>query len=142
MTLRLRALISTPSLNDWSNVRQRWRYREIRRRWERALQEAVLESRADLGCRVLPWPRPPRSLVHVHVVRYAPRAYDDDNFRGGLKPVLDGLKALQLIADDAPKNIQVTAEQRRSPYRVPETWTTITLTVDEPGFLGAREDAA
>lgn len=53
-TLRLRILASTPSLNEWSNTRQRWRYRAIRRYWERAIRDAVLEARADLGRRVLP----------------------------------------------------------------------------------------
>ena len=139
MTIRLRVLMSTPSLNDWLNVRQRWRYREIRRRWLRALRDAVLEERAAMGRKVLPWPRPPKARVQVHVVRYAPRAYDDDNFRGGLKPVLDGLKALELIDDDGPTNIDVAAEQTRSPYRVPNTWTEITLTLAD---IGAREDVA
>jgi hypothetical protein len=132
MTIRLRILASTPSLNDWSNVRQRWRYREIRRRWQRLLTDAVLEARAEMGRKILPWPRPPSARVAVHVTRYAPRFFDDDNFRGGLKPVLDGLKALALIGNDDPAHIQVTAEQVHSPYRVPNTWTEIRLEMDPP----------
>lgn len=81
--------------------------------------------------------------MHVDVVRYAPRAYDDDNFRGGLKPVLDGLKALQLIDNDGPKNIRVMAEQMQSPHRVPDTWTEITLRrLDDPARYASREDSA
>jgi hypothetical protein len=134
--LRLRILRSTPSLNDWSNVRQRWRYREIRRQWQRAISEAVLEAREQTGRKVLPWPRPPKGVVQIHVTRYAPRRFDDDNFRGGLKPVFDGLKSLELIDNDGPANIEVTAEQVRSPYRVPATWTEIILRRDEPELRG------
>lgn len=138
MTLVLTVLKATPSLNDFANLRrQPWRYRELRRTWHRHLTDALLEARvsARVSARApLRWPRPPKEPVRVHIIRYAPvhQWLDADNLAGGLKPVLDGLKAHQLIADDDPQSIELVTEQAISFYSLPARWTEIRLSLDPP----------
>lgn len=40
--------------------------------------------------------------VSIAIVRHAPRTLDYDNLVGGLKPVIDAIKQLGIIADDTP----------------------------------------
>lgn len=134
MTLTLTVLRATPSLNAFSNPGRssRWRYADLRKRWRLALTDALLEARS--AERVpLRWPRPPRAHVTVHVTRYrtAGRApLDIDNLYGGLKPVLDAMKWHDLIDDDNPAAITVTADQDISPDRAPRT--VIRLSIEPP----------
>ena len=135
MTLVLTVLRATPSLNDFANLSRHrsWRYREIRRTWHRQVQDALLEARA--ATRVpLAWPRPPRERVTVHVTRYAPahQWLDPDNLVGGLKPVLDALKAHAIIADDTAQAIALVACQDVSPHQQPTRWTEIRVSLDWP----------
>lgn len=134
MTLVLTILKATPSLNDFANLRgQPWRYGELRRSWARHLVDALLEARV-LERRPLRWPRPPQARVSVRVIRYAPEHQwlDPDNLVGGLKPLLDALKAHEVIADDAPQAIELDASQAVSPHRQPARWTEIRLSFDPP----------
>ena len=134
MTLTLTVLRATPSLNDFANIRrQPWRYRDIRRTWYRAVQDALIEARS--ATRVpLAWPRPPHVQVTVQVTRYAPahQWLDPDNLAGGLKPVLDALKAHEVIADDTAKAIKLIPRQDVSPHQQPTRWTEIRLSLDPP----------
>jgi hypothetical protein len=134
MTLVLTILRATPSLNNFANLRrQPWRYPEIRRIWSRAIRDALLEARIAER-RPLPWPRPPHERVHVRVTRYAPEHQwlDQDNLAGGLKPLLDALKAHELIADDTTKAIDLEPRQEVSPFTQPTRWTEIHLSLDPP----------
>jgi hypothetical protein len=122
----------TPSLNTITNRRSRWAYRTIRTRWMRRVSDAYLEARA--AQRTTPgsaghWPTPPHGRVRVTIERFARQAdaLDQDNFLGGLKPVLDALRALSLIDDDRAAAIELVAEQRVNPYRTPAMWTQIRL---------------
>lgn len=134
MTLVLTILKATPSLNAFANLRrQPWRYREIRRSWSRHLVDALLAARA-LDRQPLRWPRPPSERVTVRVTRYAPEHQwlDPDNLVGGLKPLLDALKAHEVIRDDTAKAIELEAHQAVSPHRQPARWTEIQLSLDPP----------
>lgn len=48
----------------------------------------------------------------VKVVSYRKRRCDYDNFVGGLKPCIDGLKLNGLIIDDSEKYIDLEPEQK------------------------------
>lgn len=133
MTLTLTVLRVTPSLNEFANPgRAHWKYAHHRREWRRALTDALLEARA--ATRVpLRWPRPPRQHVTVRVTRLRPKGWselDVDNLYGGLKPVLDALKWHELIDDDKPACVTVTADQDISPDRAQRTL--IRLSIEPP----------
>jgi hypothetical protein len=135
MTLTLRIPRASPSLNDFSNPHRtgKWKYRQLRRLWHGAVKDAILEARvADR--QPLRWPRPPKGLVYLVVTRYAPEHHwlDADNLAGGLKPVLDALKAFDVIDDDHTKAIELTTRQAVSPHAQPTRWTEIVLSIEPP----------
>lgn len=47
--------------------------------------------------------------ICVHI---SPRRYDDDNLNGGLKPVIDSLRALRLIYNDSPRWLEKNISQK------------------------------
>lgn len=47
----------------------------------------------------------------VRIVRYGANLLDEDNLRGGMKPVIDALKAVGLIVDDSPRHITLITDQ-------------------------------
>jgi hypothetical protein len=134
MTLTLTVYRATPSLNEFHNVRrsQQWKYRAMRKTWLEAIQVALIEARAE-SRRPLTWPRPPLERVQVCVTRYAPAHHwlDPDNLTGGLKPVLDSLKAHALIANDTSKDIDLVVNQAISETNLTR-WTAIRLTLEPP----------
>jgi len=135
MTLTLRIPHASPSMNDFANPHSsaKWKYRQLRRVWHKAITDALLEARvADR--QPLRWPRPPREHVQVVVTRYAPEHQwlDPDNLRGGLKPVLDALKKHEVIVDDNAKAIELHDRQAVSPFAQPTRWTEIVLSIDPP----------
>lgn len=118
----------TPSLNDFAHKGSRWAYRTTKTRWLRRITDAWLDVRATAGRRDI-WPTPPVLKVRVTIERYGrtANALDADNFLGGLKPVLDALRELRLIADDRALAIDLVGAQLKNPYRAPPMWTRITL---------------
>ena len=134
MTLTLTVYRATPSLNEFANLRRSnaWKYRSLRSAWHVAIGQALLEARADYR-RPLAWPRPPQERVEVRVTRYAPahQWLDPDNLTGGLKPVLDGLKAHELIDNDTAKDIDLVVNQAISETNLAR-WTAIRLMLDPP----------
>lgn len=134
MTLTLTVYRATPSLNEFANIRRTnaWKYRSLRAAWHQAIGEALLQARASYR-RPLSWPRPPRERVTVRVTRYAPAHHwlDPDNLAGGLKPVLDALKAHQVIDNDTAKDIELDTRQAVSATNL-SRWTEIQLTIDPP----------
>gem|GEM_PF-2139321 len=134
MTLTLTVYRATPSLNEFANLRRsaRWKYAALRKAWLKDIGTAVLEARSAQR-RPLAWPRPPRERVVVLVTRYAPAHHwlDPDNLTGGLKPVLDGLKALELIPDDSTADIDLVVNQAISETNLAR-WTQIRLSLDPP----------
>jgi hypothetical protein len=144
MTLVLTVFRATPSLNEFANLRRShaWRYRDLRRIWDRAIGDALLEARAAYR-KPLTWPRPPEARVTVRVTRFAPAHHhlDPDNLTGGLKPLLDALKGHQVIADDTPKAIELEAVQAVSPVRQPQRWTEIRMSIEPPTLRGMDDGA-
>lgn len=134
MTLTLTVYRATPSLNEFANIRRTnaWKYRALRTAWHYDIGMALLEARADYR-RPLAWPRPPRERVTVLVTRYAPVHHwlDPDNLTGGLKPVLDGLKAHELIRNDTAKDIDLIVNQAVSETNLAR-WTAIRLSLEPP----------
>jgi hypothetical protein len=47
----------------------------------------------------------------VEIRAFWSRLLDQDNFIGGLKPLLDGLIELELLHDDSPEYLELKAEQ-------------------------------
>jgi Holliday junction resolvase RusA-like endonuclease len=103
---------ATPSMN--ATHHKHWRVMHQQKKlWA---QEIWLAT--GLGHR-LPQKAPTRAKVTL--VRYG-RRLDVDNFMGGLKSVLDGLKAEGLIADDDAEHLELVATQEKG---VPRTLITI-----------------
>lgn len=130
MTLVLRIPWATPSLNELANRRSRFAYKAQRTRWLRRINEAFLEAKAARGhSRVSIWEKPPKCRVRVTVERFGrmEHALDGDNFTGGLKPVLDALRKLELIDNDTHQAIDLQGRQPKNPHRAPTMWTRITL---------------
>jgi len=88
---------ASPSLNRFANTRRPYAYQQVRNEWRGYLTSAWWEAKGQ-------WPMlarltPPRR-ARLTVTRFSPRTLDHDNLVGGLKPVIDGLRWLQLIHDD------------------------------------------
>ena len=134
MTLTLTVYRATPSLNEFHNLRrsQAWKWKSLRQAWLRDISTALLEARARVR-EPLRWPRPPKARVLVCVTRYAPAHHwlDPDNLMGGLKPVLDALKAHALIDNDTALDIDLVASQAISETNLAR-WTQIRLSLDPP----------
>jgi hypothetical protein len=134
MTLTLTVYRATPSLNEFANIRRSnaWKYRSLRSAWHYDIGQALLEARSQVR-RPLAWPRPPQERVLVCVTRYAPAHHwlDPDNLTGGLKPVLDALKAHELIANDRSSDIDLVVNQAISESNMAR-WTAIRLSLDPP----------
>ena len=134
MTLTLTVYRATPSLNEFANLRRSnaWKYRSLRQAWHHDIGQALLEARSQIR-RQVAWPRPPQELVQVHVTRYAPAHHwlDPDNLTGGLKPVLDALKAHELVKNDTAKDIDLVVKQAVSDTNLAR-WTAIRLSLDAP----------
>lgn len=136
MTLTLTVYRATPSLNEFANLRRSnaWKYRSLRQAWHAAIGQALLEARSQVR-RPLAWPRPPKERVAILVTRYAPAHHwlDPDNLTGGLKPVLDALKAHEVIDNDTAKDVALEAHQAVSETNLAR-WTEIRLTLDAPAL--------
>lgn len=85
-----------------TNVREHWRKRADRARQQRATARLVL---GNAGSR-------PELPVVVELTRVAPRPLDDDNLRGSLKSVRDGI-AEWLDVDDADPRVRWAYAQRK-----------------------------
>ena len=55
---------------------------------------------------------PKQKVKKILVIkRYGSRIYDQDNFIGGLKPLIDAMKEKGIVYDDTEKWLQLKAEQ-------------------------------
>lgn len=93
---------SSPSLNRTHGKHWGYVYR-LKRRWELNVVTAKLEARI--------YGRPEYPQSRVTIERHGARMLDPDNFTGGLKVLIDGLKNTGLILDDSPKHIELSASQ-------------------------------
>lgn len=111
MTLSFELPMLTPTTNTL--LRMHWRTREnVNRAW-RILVVSKTGGRGRAG-----WPDPPPARVRATIVRSSHQAVDHDNAIGGLKPLIDALKALRLIVDDGPAHLELVAQAVKGPVRV------------------------
>jgi hypothetical protein len=98
------------------------------KRWKKLVADSYIAALAEQGRRTPQWPTPPRARVLVHIERFTPGTLlDPDNFVGGLKPAIDGLKALHLIDEDNPAAIELRAQQTHTVGGQRRTVITLTL---------------
>jgi len=84
----------TPSLNKL--VRMHWRKRqELQQAWDWEVKAAMRKTYQEIT-----FDYPKRS---VRIVSYRKRISDEDNFIGGLKPLIDALVHNHLLVDDSNK---------------------------------------
>jgi hypothetical protein len=82
--------------------------------------EAETLERGDQGKEESP------GRAHVRIKRFGTRLLDDDNLRGGAKPLIDCLKEAGLIHDDSPKWIDLDVTQEQVPAGYERTEVEIT----------------
>jgi hypothetical protein len=73
------------------------------------------------------WPTPPIGQVRCTIDRITPRAdaLDPDNAAGAVKPLLDALRGLSLLADDTAAALDLVVRQPKGAPR--ERLTRVTL---------------
>ncbi len=90
----------TNSPNEW--VWQSWYvYRDIKKDWLKRLHAASVRhcGRGLFG--------PPIENASLTIERRGLKELDEDNLKGGVKPVIDSLVQLGFLAEDTPDVIQV-----------------------------------
>ena len=84
----------TPSLNKL--IRMHWRERQkLQQTWDWEVKAAMRETYQEIT-----FDQPKRK---VRVISYRKRISDEDNFIGGLKPLIDSLVSNHLLVDDSNK---------------------------------------
>jgi hypothetical protein len=109
-TVKITIGVPSPSANEWTY--KHWRaYSRIKKRWLDHLSIAWLPQRLHLS---EPLPR-----VILAVERASIRLLDEDNLVAGLKPIIDGLRALGIIVDDTPDRFTLgMMVQHKVPHKV------------------------
>jgi hypothetical protein len=105
MKLTFSLPVTTPSLNQL--LRTHWSKRKQLKqgfKWE-ALVAGACESQYKVNGM-----KRRRILIRA----FRARLLDQDNFIGGLKPLLDGLIELELLHDDGPEYLELRAEQLKA----------------------------
>jgi hypothetical protein len=64
--------------------------------------------------------------AHLRITRFGQRLLDDDNLRGGAKPLIDCLKEAGLLHDDSPEWLTLDVKQERVPAGMERTEVEIT----------------
>ena len=84
----------TPSLNKL--IRMHWRERQkLMKTWDWEVKAAMSETYREIR-----FEHPKRNL---RIISYRKRISDEDNFVGGLKPLIDALVLNHLLVDDSNK---------------------------------------
>ena len=105
MRLTLGFPITTPSLNTL--LRSHWDKRKQLKqgfKWEILVAGGCEDKYKINGAK----------KRRVEIKAFRSKLLDQDNFIGGLKPLLDGLIELELIHDDGPEFLDLRAEQIKS----------------------------
>lgn len=106
---RMRYQLSIPETAPSPNcyVRAHWTtYQRIKKHWALLVLEAMQASGK---------PAAPLQRSRVRIMRYGSRMLDPDNATASMKPLIDGLKANGMIADDSAKHIELHVEQGTRP---------------------------
>lgn len=94
-----------PSPNCY--VRAHWTvYQRIKKHWALLVLEAIQASGKPLA---------PLQRSRVRIMRYGARQLDPDNATASMKPLIDGLKANGMIADDSAEHIELHVGQGTRP---------------------------
>lgn len=109
--------------------RSRWAYRGQKARWIGRLRDAWWQARAETPRETAAWLSPPTRRVRCTIERITPRqdALDIDNAYGSVKPVLDALRALRLLADDTAARLDLVVRQPKGAPK--QRLTRVTLEV-------------
>jgi hypothetical protein len=100
-----------PSANELRREYRHWAvYRDLREKWTWLLQAELVWLR-------LSFVRELRPKMSVNITIYRPRRLDDDNARGGCKPVWDAMKDIGLIRNDSLKWLDSGVSQMIGPER-------------------------
>lgn len=102
---------ASPSLNAFANSLRPYAYQKIRNDWQKYLISAWWEAREHTPA--LASLTPPRR-ARLTVTRSSPRALDPDNLVGGLKPVIDALRRMNLIHDDDPESLTLDVRAQKA----------------------------
>lgn len=98
---------ASPSLNEF--IKAHWnKYSAMRRHW--SMLVLVAKTEAAVGT-VVNWTPYPKSRVRI--IREGLKLLDEDNLKGGTKPVIDGLRDQRLIIDDSPEHMVLEVVQVR-----------------------------
>lgn len=92
--------MASPSLNKYAFSHWRTQYRD-KQEWYVALMAAARLANATKAT----------GKRRVTVVRHGRRLLDIDNAIGGLKPILDGMRKLELLVDDDRHNLELVMLQ-------------------------------
>jgi hypothetical protein len=105
MRLEVSLPVTTPSLNTL--FRTHWNKRKQLKqsfKWELLIAGACESQYKINGAK----------KRRVAIKAFRSRLLDQDNFIGGLKPLLDGLIELELLHDDGPDYLELRAEQLKT----------------------------
>jgi len=115
-----------PRLTPTNNVLLRTHWRERKRLVEEWFWELKMATQA------LEIPRPAfGESRRLALISRRCQLADEDNFRGGLKPLLDAMTAAELLFDDGPKFLRLQAAQVKVRRRAEER-TELRLTITRP----------
>lgn len=109
--IRLELDLLPPSLTTY--LRLHWAQKK---KWRQDFAWALRAALSEAGLE-LPDPPAPKKRVRVTVHRI--RLYDEDNLKGGCKPLWDGMRDIGLIRNDTPRWLRTEVEQKQS--RSPRT---------------------
>ena len=103
----------TPSLNEIVNKHNRWAYVAMANFWKKQIRMAA--------------PGESFNKPVLTIIRYSrSRAgLDDDNFRGGFKPVIDAMRKCGLIKNDDPAHLIHGKHRQEFDFYRPRTEITL-----------------
>ncbi len=98
--------------------RDRFAYRRLRMTWESYLFAALsLDARNELRSLAH---RKAKMVVTIEIVHG--QLYDEDNLVGSVKPVLDALVNIGVLADDSSEYLKLRVEQRQQKSAQTRIW--------------------
>jgi hypothetical protein len=102
MKFELTITMATPSLNKYAFSHWRTQYRD-KQEWHAALLVASRQAGATKAT----------GKRRITVLRCGRKMLDIDNAIGGLKPILDGMRKLELLVDDDRHNLDLVMLQQQ-----------------------------
>ncbi len=124
--MRLLIPFPTPSLNQYLAMHWRTRAKLKSKMLMAVLTQHTVAARVGWSRNWVVFAVGLDKKALVRITRYGSRMLDDDNFRGGAKPLVDALKDAGLIVDDSPK--WMTAEYKQVKCTRKEAWTEVEVT--------------